>query len=134
MTTIIQGNQTGAGSLAPARRVLIITDMLYQALNLQRFLADLGSEATLASEEDAGLAYLSLTNYDTVIIDVDLGYQVVRDLATRLRRDHPGSNVAIMVGWWDARAADMRAYSDLLIYKPVHPQQLREVLGYTRSS
>ena len=125
-----QGNQLGPGGRSPLQRVLIISEMPYQALTLQRLFAELGSEATLAVGEEAGLVSLSLRYYDAVVIDVDMGYRVVGDLMQRLRRDHPGSEVAIMVGWWDERAVEMRSYSDVLICKPAHPQQLRDALGH----
>ncbi|MBI4498079.1 MAG: hypothetical protein HY689_09295 [Chloroflexi bacterium] len=128
MTAISLGNQAGRGNAPTGGRVLIISEMLYQARGLQRLLEEMGREATLATSEDVGLAYLSLSHYDTVVIDVDMGYRAVDDLATRLRRDHPGSEVAILVGWWDARAVDMRPYCDTLICKPVDPRQIREAL------
>ncbi|MBI4498460.1 MAG: response regulator [Chloroflexi bacterium] len=117
------------GDPPAAQRVLIITNRLYQARLLEQCLGDMGSEVTLAADTETGLAYLGLMAYDTVVIDVDMGYPVVGELAARLRLHYPTSELAIMTGWWDARAADMRSYSDRFIYKPVHPQQLREALA-----
>lgn len=111
-----------------APQVLIIAAMPFQGALLQRLLADLGCEATLTVDKEAGLVQLVHDSYDLVLIDVDLGEHVVQELAIRLRREHFGCRVAIMVGWWDERTPEMRACCDVLVYKPVHPVQVREAL------
>lgn len=126
MTTLVSDRDTLLRE-RPAK-ALIVTGMTIQGIALQRELHDLGWPAALADGADLGLSYLESGNFDLVIIDVDMGYPVVDALVRGLRTRHPASRVAIMLGWWDCRDADMQPLSDLVIYKPVHPDQLRQAL------
>lgn len=124
----LHGTEQGPPAVPPLRRVLVVSNLVYQALLLQQLLGTMGRQTTLARDEEAGLAHLAIAAYDTVFIDVDLGYPAVAALVSRVRRDHPGVHIAILVGWWDAREADVRTYGEVVVYKPVHAQQLREAL------
>ncbi len=128
MAGAILGNPPSTGGSPAVRHMLVITEMLYQGLGLQRLLAEMDTEATLALGAEAGLLHLSRTSFDVVLLDVDLGEHAVQELAARLRREHRGSRVAVMVGWWDERTPEMQGCCDLLVFKPVDPRQLRTAL------
>jgi len=109
--------------------VLVIANMLYQIGMLQRSLEALGWEPTIAHQEQIGVANLEAVSYDLVILDVDLGYGSLRNLALRMREAYPGTRLGILLGWWDQREPELRNLCDMVIYKPVHPGQLAEALA-----
>lgn len=109
-------------------RALIVTPGAMQGQSLQEQLAKLGWPATVADGSDLALSQIESSRFDLVVLDVDLGYPAVGALVDGLRLRHPDSRVAIMLGWWDSRTEDMRPLCDLVINKPVHPLQLRELV------
>lgn len=116
------------GRAIPLQRVLIIAAVPFQGVVLQQLLSDMRCDAALAIGTEAGLLQIARQSFDLVLLDVDLGEHLMRDLAVRLHGEHRGCRVAVMVGWWDQRTPEMQACSDVLVYKPVHPIQLREAL------
>ncbi len=118
-----------AGHAIPVQRALIVAAIPFQGIVLQQLLSEMRYDAALAIGTEAGLLQLARQPYDLVLLDVDLGELVVRELAVRLHREHRGCRVAVMVGWWDQRTPEMQTCCDVLVYKPVHPVQVREALG-----
>ncbi|MBI2887799.1 MAG: hypothetical protein HYY02_11395 [Chloroflexi bacterium] len=114
------------------RHVLLVSELHYHALRLQEILSDSGGAVTLTPSAEAGLAGVGGLRFDLVIVDGDLGDVVVEALARRLQEAQPRCRLAVMVGWWDERAEDLRAFSDLLVRKPVRAWQVSEVLEQAR--
>ncbi|MCX6023661.1 MAG: hypothetical protein NTZ05_18395 [Chloroflexi bacterium] len=108
---------------------MIVTDSPYQAVSLRHQLTTMGADAAAVVGEDDALVFLSRQGFDVVIIDLDLGVEVVESLVLRLRRDLPRSTVAILADWGDRRAVELQSLTLTLIYKPVNGRQLQAALG-----
>ena len=78
--------------------------------------------------EDAGRR-ITEGSVDLALLDVDWGADTIARLAECARRSERPCPVAVVVGWWDARTAEVAPQADLLIYKP--PTQ-RQLLGSIR--
>lgn len=114
-------------------KALIVTSMKFQGQGLQQQLEQLGWPAVVADGPDLGRECLAAAHYDLVVIDVDMGYPTVGALVEGLRANQPDARLAMMLGWWDNRLQDMRPWSDLIIFKPAHLDQVRQVLNHVNA-
>ncbi len=108
--------------------MLVVTELPFLGITLSRLLTECGWSVTVAGGRDHLQELLEGGAFDLVMLDIEVGYPAVEAAAWTLRTRAPETRLAILLGWWDNRAADMRQWSDLFVYKPVHPDQLRQTL------
>lgn len=107
---------------------LIISDMYFQAVGLAYQMEALGWRVSIVPGAEATVSFRDQPPLDLVLLDVDLGLALVTALAAAIRRQDAGLPVGVLVGWWDARSEDAAAVADIVLYKPAHPEQVRQTL------
>jgi ActR/RegA family two-component response regulator len=110
------------------RSVLVVTDMAFQAQELERVLTEFGMSPIVVLTADGHLRAASL-DCDVAVLDMDLGLGTVEPLISQLRTRRPEVLICLMLGWWDAREDDARRYAASVIRKPVDQLQVRATLG-----
>ena len=61
---------------------------------------------------------------DLALVDVEWGTATVEQLAQVARSGEHPCQVAVVVGWWDARVSEVLGAADTLVYKPPTQRQL----------
>jgi signal transduction histidine kinase len=117
----------------PSKRVLVVDDNRDAAETLQEILAGWGHEVATVGDGTAALEWVEGHDVDLVLMDIGLpgidGYEVARRI--RQRGDLNGPVLVAVTGYGreeDRREAAAAGFEHHLV-KPVHPEELRELLG-----
>lgn len=90
-----------------------------------------GFDVLLASSPAEARDVLARDQLDLLMVDIDWGAACIATLAeaARARLGQPCGVVAV-VGWWDARVADIAGHADALVYKPPTERQVQATLDH----
>lgn len=115
---------TTVAAYSPSPTLLLALGSQELTAHISEMLQNAGFGVVPASCPDDAQRILAEGVADMALLDVEWGTTTVERLAQAAHGGEHPCQVAVVVGWWDARTGEVLRAADTLVYKPPTQRQL----------